>query len=232
MAEEFNSEFMIDYLLRVTDYTITDINKSARNYGQLCQMYRRISKCMSEYPNEIYNYYLSHNVPPEYTLEELYEMKYQELSDIRKKLGLAKKGKKVMNVEPVKKLAESTQMTIADLLENIEEPEKPDAQSEYEPQEQFLTPAEIECMYGSDYSNHELIKMGIRPEGYHPDAEKQKEEEIYLMIGTIVDLHITIAGHELTYEDCYKMDEYKIKVLYEIALHFIPEDNQKLIKRP
>ncbi len=232
MADEFNREFMIDYILRVTDYTMSDIDRSAKNFGQLCQMYRRISKCMSEYPEEIYNYYIINNIPPEYTLEELYEMKYQELSDIRKDLGIVKKGKKVTAVEPAEGLAENAQMTIADLLIDIEKQPKPPIEPEYEPQEQFLTQSEIESMYGPDYSNHELVKMGIHPEGYEPDAEKQKEEEIYLMIGTIVDLHVTIAGHELTYEECYKMQEYQIKALYDIALRFIPSDEQKFIKRP
>ncbi len=230
MVDEFDREFMVDYILEVTDYTIEDINKSAKNYGQLRQMYRRIKECMKTYPKEIHDYISTHNTDIYYSLEELHLMSYNELAALRTKLKIGKKGKKVVKTEPDFKQTELGR-TIFDLME---EPEQMVLSfvDEEEPNEQILTDAEIKAMYGEHYSDKELREKGIIREGYFPDEEKMAEAAFYLMIGTIVDLNVTIAGHTLTYEECYAMGEQRIKALYDIVSNFIPRDNPKLNKRP
>lgn len=158
---------IIDYFLANTNYS-EEFLLGITNHAQLFSMYKRTQERMDSYPKEIIAYYNEH--PEIYvrpTEEEIRAMKYEELSSLRKELGIkAKRGKKVSKTVEAKDTAEKARHSLKDkpvtkvaaevILGNMSHSE-PDYT-----QEQFLTPEEIEMMYPeSDYSPDELAARGI-----------------------------------------------------------------------
>lgn len=159
---------IIDYFLENTYYT-KEYLEGIKNHAQLFSMYKRTQERMASYPKEIIAYYKEH--PEIYvrpTDQEIWKMKYEDLSRLRKELGLQKKrGKKVTkSVEATNTatkarsvLKEQTTAKVAAqvIVSNMAHEEEHDYDHE-----QFLTPEEIAMMYpDSEYSADELAKMGI-----------------------------------------------------------------------
>lgn len=159
---------IIDYFLAHTFYT-REYLTGIKNHAQLFSMYKRTQTRMYEYPKEIIAYYNAH--PEIYvrpTDEEIRKMKYEELSRLRKELGIRKKTtKKVTKTTEAKSTAdkarevlkqESTSKVAAQvIMSNIAY----EQEIEHE-HEQFLTPDEIAMMYpGEELTPDELAERGI-----------------------------------------------------------------------
>lgn len=158
---------IIDYFLTHTSYSREYLN-NIKNHAQLFSMYKRTKERMYEYPREIIAYYNSH--PEIYvrpTDEEIKAMDYEELSKLRKELGVRKKTtKKVTKTTEATSLAEKARATLSEqptskiaaqiIITNMNQEEY-----EYE-HEQFLTPEEISIMYpGEELTEAELKAKGI-----------------------------------------------------------------------
>lgn len=166
MSEKERSS-IIDYFLTHTNYS-KEFLLGITNRAQLFSMYKRTQARMDSYQKEIIAYYNEH--PEIYirpTDQEIRAMKYEELSALRRELGIkAKRGKKVSKTVEAKDTAEKARRSLKEqpvtkvaaevILGNMSH-EEPDYV-----QEQFLTPEEIEMMYPeADYSPDELAARGI-----------------------------------------------------------------------
>jgi hypothetical protein len=159
---------IIEYFLNHTYYT-REYLTGIKNHAQLFSMYKRTKERMYEYPKEIIAYYNSH--PEIYvrpTDEEIRKMRYEELSNLRKELGIRKKttkkvtktveakstadkAREVLRKEPTSKVAAQV------IISNMSYEEEHDYDHE-----QFLTPDEIEMMYpGEELTADELAERGI-----------------------------------------------------------------------
>lgn len=159
---------IIDYFLTHTFYT-KEYLTGIKNHAQLFSMYKRTKERMYEYPKEIIAYYKAH--PEIYvrpTDEEIRRMKYEELSRLRKELGIRKKTtKKVTKTTEAKSTADKAREALRKqptskvaaqvIISNMAH------EQEYEQEhEQFLTPEEIEMMYpGEELTPDELADRGI-----------------------------------------------------------------------
>lgn len=169
----------IGYIINVGGYDLNGkLNRdNFKTYQEwvnaLYKIAHRISRCMATYPEEIYGYLKSHPEKEQCDLQELKNMRYKELSELRQSLGIrkkrSKKAKKVTRVEPVEQttleqakqslLTESVATTakkicLSNLQDDIEE----------EMEETFLSADEIETMYGEDLPSIEtLMSQGIIP---------------------------------------------------------------------
>lgn len=159
---------IIDYFLAHTFYT-KEYLTGIKNHAQLFSMYKRTQERMYEYPKEIIAYYESH--PEIYvrpTDEEIRHMKYEELSRLRKELGIRKKTtKKVTKTTEAKSTADKAREALRKeptskvaaqvIISNMAYEEEHDYDHE-----QFLTPEEISMMYpGEELTADELAERGI-----------------------------------------------------------------------
>lgn len=159
---------IIEYFKANTYYSDEYLN-GITNHAQLFSMYKRTQERMSSYPKEIIDYYKKH--PEIYvrpTDQEIWNMKYEELSRLRKELGLQKKrGKKVIKSTEATKTAEKARSVLKEqttakvaaqvIISNMNHEKEHD----YD-REQFLSPEEIAMMYpDTEYSADELAEMGI-----------------------------------------------------------------------
>lgn len=230
-------ERLITYLLEETSYTRLQIEKSARTDEQLVGMATRIKTCMEEYPYEILNFFKSNPGDDEYTLEELLGMKYNELSALRKELGIKNGGKKTSSTGVGKNSQTDGQLRL-DLSCGTGTPRIFVEHSDHEPQ--VFTDEELEIMFPGEsdaFTASELFAMGIIREGHSPDEDKfeqqQREDEEYIMMSTIVETGVIIGQHRLTIEDCYELNPKDLRTLYNLVQMFIPpEKGQELNKRP
>lgn len=160
---------IIDYFLNHTFYS-REYLTGIKNHAQLFSMYKRTKERMYEYPKEIIAFYKEH--PEIYvrpTDDEIRKMKYEQLSDLRKELGIRKKtSKKVTKTVEDKSTAEAAREALKQqptskiaaqvIINNM----KYEEEHEYD-HEQFLTPKEIEMMFpGEELSVDELADRGIR----------------------------------------------------------------------
>ena len=159
---------IIEYFLAHTNYT-REYLTGIKNHAQLFSMYNRTRERMYEYPKEIIAYYNSH--PEIYirpTDEEIKKMKYEELSELRKELGIRKKTtKKVTKTTEAKSTADkarevlrketTTKVAAQIIVSNINY----EREHEFE-HEEFLTPDEVTIMYpGEEYTPDELASRDI-----------------------------------------------------------------------
>jgi isopentenyldiphosphate isomerase len=157
---------IIDYFLTHTNYSKEFLLGTKQ--AQLLSMYKRTKERMASYPEEIIAYYNSH--PEIYVRpsdEKIRSMKYEELSRLRKELGIrAKRGTKVTKTVEAKPTADKArkiikEQPVAKVAAEVIVCNMTYKEPDYV-QEQFLTPEEIEMMYPeSDYSMDELAERGI-----------------------------------------------------------------------
>lgn len=143
-------------------------NESVQTYrARIFRTASRIHECLENYPIEIYRYLSSHREQRQYTIKELREMTYKELSEIRSDLGLSRRRrKKVIKEEPagstylkglgyIKDTPTSSLVASAILNDTLD----------HNKDESILSEEEIAAMYGDDMpSLSELLQMGIVPE--------------------------------------------------------------------
>lgn len=159
---------IIAYFKEHTYYT-DEYLYGIHNHAQLFSMYKRTQERMASYPREIIAYYEAH--PEIYvrpTDEEIRHMKYEELSRLRKSLGIkAKTAKKVKKTTEAKSTADKARKALKDqptakvaaqvIITNMAHEEEHDYDHE-----QFLTPEEIAMMYpGEELTADELAERGI-----------------------------------------------------------------------
>ena len=148
---------MISYLKGKTYYTDESLRKIP-DY-KLYAMYTRIRDSILKYRKELKDYFASH---PEVAISDniLNSLKYNELSDLRKKYKSSRK--KVVQVEE----------TYEDMLKTAQELFKEKTTTEVvkdiitsdpEDKEMFIYEDEIEEMGYVDYSDEELKRKGVIP---------------------------------------------------------------------
>lgn len=143
----------------VTHYTDEDFE--GKTYKQLCAMRARIFTAIDMYYKEIVRYFREH--PEERTMsnQDLKLLNYNELADLRRKLGLARKRvtKVSEDSELVKKARELVaRKEVRELARDIIVSE-----DQYETQECFLYAEEIRELGYADYTRNQLLRMGIIP---------------------------------------------------------------------
>lgn len=161
-------ENIIQYFLKHTYYE-EEYLRGIKNHAQLFSMYKRTQERMELYPKEIIKYYKEH--PEIYVRpsdDVIRQMKYEELSRLRKELGIKKKSaKKVTKTVESKTTADKAREVLKQqptaalaatvIISNMAHEEEHD----YE-HEQFLTPEEIAMMYpGEELNADELAERGI-----------------------------------------------------------------------
>lgn len=209
---------IIDYLEEHTTYDIGDL--VTKSDHQLYAMKKRISEAMITYPREIYNYYMSHpTYTPRYTLEQLRQMKYNELSEIRQTLKI-RKPSKVKSATPSIDTAAKAKETIksqttTETVKNIITSNF--AQDEKEHDElSFITRAEAIAMYGEDISDEYLEARGFKL--YEPFTQPESDaEERYILIDEIGELDISLKGVKLTPADLIKFETEELHYLYHLG---------------
>jgi hypothetical protein len=143
----------------VTHYTDEDFE--GKTYKQLCAMRARIFTAIDMYYKEIVRYFREH--PEERTMsnQDLKLLNYNELADLRRELGLARKRvtKVSEDSELVKKARELVaRKEVRELARDIIVSE-----DQYETQECFLYAEEIRELGYADYTRNQLLRMGIIP---------------------------------------------------------------------
>jgi hypothetical protein len=159
---------IIEYFLTHTNYSREYIT-GIKNHAQLFSMYKRTKERMYEYPKEIIAYYKNH--PEIYVRpsdEEIRKMKYEELSQLRKELGISKRSsKKVTSTIEAKSTADkarevlrqesTTKVAAQIIISNMTYEREHDFEHE-----EFLTPDEIATMFPEeDYTPDELADRNI-----------------------------------------------------------------------
>lgn len=152
-------EIIICDIKAVTHYK--DLDFEGKSDSQLFAMRCRILADMDRYYREIVKYFKEHPEARTMSDEDLKLLNYNELSDLRNKLGLGRK--KVTKTEPNLDTAKKGRKSVAkksvkDLSLDIIK-----AQDEYERQETLLYMKEIIEMGYGDYTREELFKIGIIP---------------------------------------------------------------------
>ncbi len=129
--------------------------------NQLYAMRCRIFTDMDRYYREIYKYFHEH--PEERIMDDqdLKQLNYNELADLRKRLGLGKK--KVKSSVNASDVASKAKKVVHDMEPKQLTLDIIFAQDAYEEREMFLYREEIEQMGYEDYSEEDLRKMGIIP---------------------------------------------------------------------
>ena len=143
----------------VTHYTDKDFE--GKTYNQLCAMRSRIFTAIDMYYKEILRYFREH--PEERTMsnQDLKLLNYNELADLRRELGLARK--RVTKVSEAPETAKKAREVVA--RKEVRELARDIIVSEdqYETQECFLYAEEIREMGYADYTKDQLLRMGIIP---------------------------------------------------------------------
>ena len=149
-------------------YYSEEFIKGITNHAQLFCMYNRTKDRIVMYADEIINYYQEHpEIVEKPTNEQIRAMKYEDLSQLRKELGIKKQRKKVVKSIEDKGTADkarknirkqtTTKIAAQAIVNSIAE------EIEYDDDyEQFLTSEELSMMYpDEDFSTDELAKLGI-----------------------------------------------------------------------
>ena len=223
--------YFINFLLKYTSYPKKTIYEIAQNDYKLFNMTQRINDCLDRYPKEIIKYLEEHpEVQERYTLEELRNMTYNDLVDIRKRFKIRKKSKKIVKATIAPEVAKKAREAIKEnhalektiVLSALSEPEDIE----------FLTPEEIEMMYpGSGlYSDEELHSLGVARENSH-DHREVDPNAYYIKIATIVDSGLMVDGKTPTLQECYDMPVAEVERLYKLALAKLGKKDSKTKKK-
>ncbi len=208
---------IIDYLEKYTTYDIGEIVQ--KQDATLWNMKKRIEEAMSRYPKEIYEFYQKNpHHQPRHTLEELKQMKYNELSAIRKSLKI-RKGKKVTSSTPALETAkqareavkgQTTSETVANAIKSNHKSEV------YQERDlEFITWNEAVAMYGEDVTEDYLEARGYKL--YESHSYKDDEEDRrYEMIETILSAGITVYGTPLTALQLFKLETDELNYLCNV----------------
>lgn len=219
----YEKQKIIQYLERYTDYDVAFL-LDGKSDMQIQAMYRRIKDAMSKYPKEIFDYLSTHPlVEPRYTLEELVEMTYNELSELRANYGLKGRKKKVVKTEVAsEKLVNRAKMVVQNteakgLIRDVLLNNACSRDEEQERDFEILSEEEIRMMYGEDLSRDELFGMGIIldtvPRESYSDADAKRER----LIDAILDEGVSIGKKKLTLDELFMMSEEDLVCLHEIV---------------
>lgn len=232
---DFNSQREIEIFLHENTTYDVDLLFRTKSYGQIINMCRNIKKALTNYPKEIISYLNSHPlVPCEYTDEDIFSMNYNELVELRKKLGIKNTRKKVVKSEQADKAYQSGQTSIRESSTNqlcfaIMKPSPLDGDRDM----QILTDDEISQMYpGEDLTDEDLFARGIvRYSTRHNEILYSEEDRRYELINKILRRKISIGGIALTEEYLHHLDEMELTLLSDIAENFTKENKEKGLKK-
>lgn len=218
VLSDYEYRNIIDYLEANTTYDIGEL--VAKTDGQLYNMKKRIEAAMHNYPKEIFAYYQTHPAhTPQYTLEQLKKMKYNQLSEIRQSLKI-RKSNKVKSSTPAPDTAaqareaikeKTTSEVVKDIVKSNQEHVEIE-QDEYH----FITRSEAVAMYGEDISDEYLAARGFKlyePIGRTYDGDVER----YSLIDAINQLEISLKGIQLTTQDLLTLETEELHYLYHIG---------------
>lgn len=225
---------IIDYLEANTTYDIGEL--VAKSDGQLYNMKKRIEAAMYNYPLEILAYYQAHPThSPRYTLEQLKNMKYNQLSEIRQSLKI-RKSNKVKSSIPAEGVAAKARETIkeeptSEVVKDIVRSNQEQIEIEPEEEYQFITKVEAVAMYGDDISDEFLEARGLKL--YEPIGRTYNDDvERYSLIDAINQLEISLKGIHLTTQDLLSLETDELHYLYHVGCKLVEElEDKKRLKR-
>lgn len=222
----------IKYILSVTTYEET-IFEDKSNI-QIRQMRLDIESKMQRYPKEIADYLRRNpNAKPFYTYEELKQMTYNELWQIRKLFGI-KSPKKVKSSEQAPKIAQKAKEVIQKTPTNalaatiITDSIEHDEIEDY----QFITLAEAEAMYGEDLTDEYLESRGFKL--YEPISRTYSEAtQKQSLIAAILESGLKTKGKPLTPEKLRTLDIRELHYLLYTSSKISEDlDSKGLRKKP
>lgn len=196
--------------------TTYDVNLllSNKSDSQIYNIYSRIKDALKKYPIDIIEYLNNHpEAKPRYTLEQLQNMSYNQLSNLREKFKIRKIKKVVGTTTPA--------LSYNNALKNIKEKSISElcaSQIKLNNQELILSSSEISIMYGDDWDSDFLKKQNIVLEDVamsHPN--RKSLEDIRLdKIDEIMSSHLSIKGQTPTFEELYSYDPKKLDKVYKL----------------
>lgn len=218
----------LENFLRVnTTYDINLLFKT-KSINQIASMCRSIESAMQRYPREISEYYKANpNIEPFVPDSVLQSMNYNELVDLRKKLGIKNTKKKVVRQEEATDVAQLSIDFIQSEQANHLCVSIMQSNSENEDL-QILTSEEIREMYGGEeLSKEDLARRGIVSDKVDEPEKVDPEDERIEMIDEIISSKITIANQILDINFLYTLGEAELKTLYEITKNFIMNNRKE-----
>lgn len=167
---------------------------SSRNYNtyeeyriRILSIARSVSEKLDVYPVEIHNFLITNPTPYNYSLKELRNMTYVELSRLRKELGInnrkKKTAKKVTSTTsaPAKTIKQAKE-TLAQETTNVTAKKiylsglQHDLEIVKNDDPDILTVSEIMSMYGTDLPTVDyLLEHGIVPSNIHEYEEQRRK---------------------------------------------------------
>lgn len=234
---DFRSQREIElFLLENTTYDI-DLLFRTKSYGQIINMCRSIQKAMKTYPKEIIDYLRTNPIIAcEYSEGAILTMNYNELVELRKKLGIKKSRKKVSKTEPATSTSQKAIDSIKSTPTNqlcIGIMQSNEIEADNDRDLQILSDEEISQMYPGEYLTDEaLAKRGIKryttrdPQYLSPEEERRIE-----LINQIFQSQISIGGIPLTEDYLHRLDEFELTLLSDIAINFKKENPGKRLKK-
>ncbi len=214
--------------------TTYDVNLlfSTKSIYQIASMCKNIKAAMKKYPQEIIEYL---NLHPEVSLSledsDIYTMTYNELVNLRKKLGIKSSRKKVIKSEPA---GIASQLSI-DFVESQKTSQLCVSiiQNDEEKDLQILSDDEIKEMYSDEeLTPEDLAKRGIVSDTikYQEPIKDDREEERFIMIDTILESKISIGGKEVTFDFLCSLGEDELKNLQNVIQLFNNRHKRSLKK--
>ena len=214
-----NRENCIKFISNMTSYKFGPkrskddkrLNIDAMPEHQLIAMAKRIKSDIKKYIEQILKFEKELNISPAHTREELLELNYNELKEIRNPLKskIVKKNK-VVKTEP------APLSTIEEGINAIQNDE-----TDYFDSSDicFITPMEAYQMFGSEFMNYtenELFELGYKiEEGPYPIIETENDPQK-------IEIKKAIIKYILKVTDRYSASELKkknleqLKTIYEV----------------
>lgn len=211
----YDKDAIYDFLSAKTTYDVDIFLKDKSDY-QIYQIYNRIKTALVKYPTDIIEHLSSHpEAKPRYTLEELQNMPYNKLSELREKFGI-KKGKKVTNttIQP-----EAFKGALNIIEDKRTDELCADIIIQNSQHESILSISEVNTMYGEEWDNKFLENQGIVLEDViKPPKKRLDREDIRLAkIDKIISSRLLIVGEIPSFEQLYSYNPSQLNKAYKLA---------------
>lgn len=210
---------MLNFIGKNTTYDM-DLFIVGKSDAQISAIYKRIKEAMNTYPRDIYAYLQDHlEVSPRYTLDQLLNMKYNELSEIRKNFGIKKKGKKVVKQEqaPLKTTNDARSSLHGQGVRDIALSVMRGNEERQIEHEEILTEEEILSMYGETMPAEQLAKLGIVLDKIPYEVAMDEETKKIQLINDILEEELVVSGKTLSFSELLMLSEEEIFSLYAIV---------------
>lgn len=200
---------IINFLCNNTTYSFEEITNKPDN--QLEAFYNKVKRCLTSYPLDILEYYQKNPlVFPQYRMEDLQSMKYNELKEIMEDLGL-KSSKKSSKKRTGAVIAQETSTYTQMVLDFSPKSETPNS---IEKDLEFITQAELTLMYPEEeYTQQELKQKGI-----HLEDIIEPEQTRYNMIENILNSKLKIYDKEIDEYFLLELTKAELQTLYNLTL--------------